>query len=69
MKQEQAQTTKAGATLQNTTTAEDEARKKERMTALLKSFIPQLKTGCPKPICFNRYCAKYVFGKCDPFHP
>ena len=66
MSQDTNQGAKAGATLQNTTTAEEEERKKERVKNLLKQFIPQLKTGCIKSYCFNQYCTKFYLGKFEP---
>ena len=66
MSQDTTQGAKAGATLQNTTTAQEEERKKERVSNLLKQFIPQLKKGCNKSYCFNQYCTKYYLGKFEP---
>ena len=54
---------KSGANLGQTTTAEQEAKHKQQIQTCIKQFILQLKNGCNKTFCFNKYCKKNVFGK------
>ena len=58
-----ADTNKPEPTLNNQTTAEQEAKKKAKLQAAFKKFVAQLKMGCNKQICFNTYCRKNIFSK------
>ena len=50
--------------ISNLTSVDEEAKKKTKIQNAIKQFIQQLKTGCNKAICFNKYCRKNKFGKC-----
>lgn len=41
--------------------AQEEERKR-KVKATIKNLFVQMKTGCEKDICFNKYCWKNPFG-------
>lgn len=47
--------------ISNPTSVDEEAKKKTKIQNAIKQFIHQLKTGCNKAICFNKYCRKNKF--------
>lgn len=64
-KQEQAQAqaaqqVKTGAIIQSQTQT-DQAKAKQKMQAILKKLVIQLKQGCKKQFCFNEFCLKNLF--------
>lgn len=59
------QATKTGATIESATTAAEQKRATEKMQAVLKQLVIQLKSGCKKQFCFNKLCRKNFMGKCE----
>lgn len=43
-----------------------EAKRKAQMQNCFKKFVAQVKNGCRKQICFNKFCKKNVFSKSPP---
>ena len=54
---------KNGATLTNEVSGEKEAERKQKVQALIRKFVIQLKQGCNKKVCFAKFCQKNIFGK------
>ena len=40
-----------------------EKKRKEKLQIVFKKFLVQLKIGCDKQICFNKFCKKNTFRK------
>ena len=40
-----------------------EDERKRKVKAAIKSFFLQVKVGCTKDLCFNRWCYKNPLGK------
>lgn len=54
---------KPGTQVTNVINADAEKKKKEKLQQAFKKFIVQVKTGCDKHFCFNKYCKTNIFRK------